>query len=311
MYKPMTTIHHTAHKPAPRWLWACLMLLSLSGLVASCSDEGPSDESIFAEDVKAPERNEFDTWLYLNYTHPYNIQFNYKYVDKESDNTYNLVPADRDKAVAMAKLVKYLWVDSYVELMGDGGLFFKTYCPKIIQLIGSKAYNEQGSVVLGTAEGGMKITFYNVNALTPSSLSIDFLNEWFFETMHHEFAHILHQTKNYPTEFRQISTDYQGPSWVNLETKDAHQRGYVTSYASNAPDEDFVEIIANYVTHDQAWWDSVIADAGDTGADRINRKFEIVSNYLLDSWNIDINKLREIVQRRSDNLSSLDVSTHF
>lgn len=280
-------------------------------LLSSCCDDDLSKNSIFGEDVKTPERDGFDTWLYLNYTHPYNIQFNYKYVDKESDNTYNLVPADRTKAVAMAKLVKYLWMDSYVELMNDNGLFFKSYCPKIIQLIGSKAYNEQGSVVLGTAEGGMKITFYNVNELDPNNLSISFLNEWFFETMHHEFAHILHQTKNYPTDFKQISTDYQGPSWLNLQDKEAHQRGYITAYASNAPDEDFVELIANYVTHDEAWWNDVLEDAGDAGKEKIDRKFKIVKDYMQESWKIDLDKLREIVQRRSANLSSVDVSDDF
>ena len=289
-----------------------LFLLSAAPvLLSSCCDDDLSKNSIFGEDVKTPERDGFDTWLYLNYTHPYNIQFNYKYVDKESDNTYNLVPADRTKAVAMAKLVKYLWMDSYVELMNDNGLFFKSYCPKIIQLIGSKAYNEQGSVVLGTAEGGMKITFYNVNELDPNNLSISFLNEWFFETMHHEFAHILHQTKNYPTDFKQISTDYQGPSWLNLQDKEAHQRGYITAYASNAPDEDFVELIANYVTHDEAWWNDVFEDAGDAGKEKIDRKFKIVKDYMQESWKIDLDKLREIVQRRSANLSSVDVSDDF
>lgn len=289
-----------------------LLLLSATQICfSSCSEDNLSNNSIFADDVKAPERDGFETWLYLNYTQPYNIQFNYKYVDRESDNTYNLVPADKGKAVAMAKLVKYLWVDSYVELMNDDGKFFRTYCPKIIQLIGSKAYNEQGSVVLGTAEGGMKITFYNVNGLDPENLSIDFLNEWFFGTMHHEFAHILHQTKNYSTDFKQISTDYQGPSWINLDTKEAHQRGYVTAYASNTPDEDFVELIANYVTHDAAWWNSVLADAGDAGKAKINRKFKIVRDYLAESWAIDIDRLREIVQRRSANLSSVDVSNDF
>lgn len=287
------------------------LLAASSNLLTSCSEDDLSNDSIFAEDVKAPERDGFDTWIYLNYTHPYNIQFNYKYVDRESDNTYNLVPAERDKAIAMAKLVKYLWIDSYAELMNDDGLFFKTYCPKVIQLIGSKAYNEQGSVVLGTAEGGMKITFYNVNELTPDNLSISFLNGWFFETMHHEFAHILHQTKNYSTDFKQISTDYQGPSWLNMTDKEARQRGYVTAYSSYAPDEDFVEIIANYVTHDEAWWNDVLEEAGDTGKDKINRKFKIVKDYLQESWSIDLDKLREIVQRRSANLANVDVSNHF
>ena len=99
-----------------------LLLLSATQICfSSCSVDDLSSNSIFADDVKAPERDGFETWLYLNYTQPYNIQFNYKYVDRESDNTYNLVPADKDKAVAMAKLVKYLWVDSYVELMNDDG----------------------------------------------------------------------------------------------------------------------------------------------------------------------------------------------
>lgn len=278
----------------------------LAATLASCSEEGLDDKSIF--DTEAPERGAFDTWLLLNYVEPYNIQFNYKYIDRESDNSYNLIPAEYDKAVAMAKLTKYLWIDSYNELLGDK--FIKTYCPRMIQLIGSKAFNSQGSVVLGTAEGGLKITLYNVNELNPASLSIDFLNEWFFKTMHHEFAHILHQTKNYSTDFNLISTDYQGPSWLNLESDaEANSMGYVTRYASYSPDEDFVEIISNYVTHAKGYWEGILANAGTEGGEKLTQKFEIVRNYLQESWGIDIDKLRDIVQKRSGNLSQLDLTT--
>lgn len=278
----------------------------MTAVLASCSKEKLDQKSIFGTD--SPERGAFDTWLLLNYVEPYNIQFNYKYIDRESDNNYNLVPAEYDKAVAMAKLTKYLWIDSYNELLGD--TFIKTYCPRMIQLIGSKAFNSQGSVVLGTAEGGLKITLYNINGLNPSSPSIDFLNEWFFKTMHHEFAHILHQTKNYSTDFNLISTDYQGPSWLNLESDAvANKMGYVTCYASYSPDEDFVEIISNYVTHAKGYWESVLATAGEEGGDKLARKFEIVRNYLQESWGIDIDKLRDIVQKRSANISQLDLKT--
>lgn len=278
----------------------------MTAVLASCSKEKLDQKSIF--DTVSPERGAFDTWLLLNYVEPYNIQFNYKYIDRESDNNYNLVPAEYDKAVAMAKLTKYLWIDSYNELLGD--TFIKTYCPRMIQLIGSKAFNSQGSVVLGTAEGGLKITLYNINGLNPSSPSIDFLNEWFFKTMHHEFAHILHQTKNYSTDFNLISTDYQGPSWLNLESDAAaNKMGYVTCYASYSPDEDFVEIISNYVTHAKGYWESVLATAGEEGGDKLARKFEIVRNYLQESWGIDIDKLRDIVQKRSANISQLDLKT--
>lgn len=275
-------------------------------VLASCSKDNLDPKSIF--DTEAPERNAFDTWLLLNYVEPYNIQFNYKYVDRESDNSYNLIPAEYGKAVAMAKLTKYLWIDSYVELLGEP--FMKEYCPRMIQLIGSKAFNSQGSVVLGTAEGGLKITLYNVNELNPSSLSIDFLNEWFFKTMHHEFAHILHQTRNYSTDFNLISTDYQGPSWLNLESDlEANKMGYVTRYASYAPDEDFVELISNYVTHKKGYWEGIIENAGEEGSDKLSRKFDIVRTYLRDSWGIDIDRLRDIVQRRSDSISELDLTT--
>lgn len=50
-------------------------------------------------------------------------------------------------------------------------------------------------MVLGTAEGGMKITLYNVNDINPDQIDINLLNDYYFQTMHHEFAHILHQTK--------------------------------------------------------------------------------------------------------------------
>ena len=237
---------------------------------------------------------------------PYNIQFNYKYIDKESDNTYNLIPAEYDKCVAMAKLTKYLWIDSYNELLGE--TFIKTYCPRMIQLIGSIAYNSQGSVVLGTAEGGLKITLYNVNELDVNNPNIDFLNTWFFKTMHHEFAHILHQTKNYSTDFNLISTDYQGPSWLNLESDEvANTMGFVTRYASFSPDEDFVEIISNYITHDAGYWQNVLNNGGALGRIKLEKKFDIVRKYLKDSWSIDIDKLRDIVQRRSGSLSEVDL----
>ncbi len=280
------------------------LLFAASIVLGACNEDKLDSHSIF--NTESPERNAFDTWLLLNYIIPYNIQFNYKYIDKESDNTYNLIPAEYDKCVAMAKLTKYLWIDSYNELLGE--TFIKTYCPRMIQLIGSKAYNSQGSVVLGTAEGGLKITLYNVNELDVNNPNIDFLNTWFFKTMHHEFAHILHQTKNYSTDFNLISTDYQGPSWLNLESDEiANTMGFITRYASFSPDEDFVEIISNYITHDADYWENVLNNGGALGKIKLQKKFDIVRKYLKDSWGIDIDKLRDIVQRRSGSLSEVDL----
>lgn len=283
-----------------------LLLFGATFFLWSCSEEQLDPNSIFKPDTS--EKNEFDTWLYNNYTEPFNIQFKYRFDDKESDNSYNLVPAEYSKSVALAKLVKHLWIDAYTELMGEE--FLKKYSPRIFFLVGSPAYNSQGSIVLGTAEGGMKITLYNVNMIDVEDPDIEILNYWYFRTMHHEFSHILHQTKSYTTDFNLISAaDYQSGSWVNLSDVEALRMGFVTPYGSSETQEDFVEVIANYVTHSEEYWQSLLAVAGDEGAEKIQEKFAIVKDYLLTSWDIDIEQLRTIVLRRSSEVASLDLTS--
>ena len=240
-------------------------------MLAACSEDALDSTSIFDKGSQTP-KTEFDAWLQKNYVEPYNIDFKYRFEYKESDVSKNLAPADYDKAIALAKLTKYLWIESYEELMGRD--FIRTYAPKVMNLIGSVAYDSNGGVVLGTAEGGMKIVLYNVNSLNPAKLDMDFLNEWFFNTMHHEFAHILHQTKNYPTDFNEISkADYQSSSWVNLTDEEALAMGFVNNYASSETQEDFVQTIAFYITKsDEAWaelLDKSIVEVTDENGDPV------------------------------------------
>lgn len=288
--------------------WIFIVTVMAGVFLTSCNEDALSDNSIF--DTETPERNEFDNWLLTEYVDPYNINFKYRFEDKESDQQYNLVPAEYDKSVALAKLVKFLWLQSYEELMDDNGEFIKTYCPKIITLIGSKAYNpDSHSVVLGTAEGGLKVVLYNVNELDTENPDVEILNEWYFKTMHHEFAHILHQTKDYPIEYNEITVGkYTGPSWTNLTEEEALELGFISNYASTEPQEDFVEMIANYVTHTAQWWRERMDMAGD-GKEALQQKLELVKEYLDLSWNISLDELRTIVQRRSAEISSLDLSS--
>lgn len=272
----------------------------------ACSEDSLDSRSIFGETTT--EQNEFDKWLMANYTIPYNVSFSYRYDDKETDNKYNLVPADFNKSIALAKMMRHVWIDAYIELAGE--TFIKTYCPRVLQLIGSVAYNSQGSIVLGTAEGGLKITLYNVNIIDVDNLDLGVLNYWFFKTMHHEFGHILQQTKNYSTDFNLISAaSYRSADWVNLKDVDAPPYGFVSGYASMEANEDFVEILAVYVTNTQSYWDALLNSGGATGKATILAKFEIVKDYLSESWNIDIDELRKIVLRRSSEIGTLDLKT--
>lgn len=281
-----------------------LILLIVCG-ISSCSDISLDSQSTI--DSSAPLREEFDVWLLNNYVYPFDIDFKYRMEDHESDQDFNLVPAEFNKSVAMAKLVKFLWIDSYIEVMNNNREFICTYGPKMIHLVGSPAY-EEGQIRLGTAEGGLKVTLYNVNALNLVGVpDIEELNFWYFKTMHHEFAHILHQTIEFPQEFYEISTGkYTGSGWVNISDEKALKRGFITPYGSNEVHEDFAETIANYVTHDAQWWDEQMEIAGD-GATFILQKLEIARTYMTETWNIDLDNLRDIVQRRSAEVVYLDL----
>lgn len=288
-----------------------LFILSL-GLI-SCEEE-LNDKSV----IRVPEytQNDFDKWLYAYYTVPYNIDVKYRYLDIESDMQYQLIPADYEKSIQMAHLVKYLCLEAYDELTGSRE-FMKTYFPKIMPYIGSSAYENNGSVILGQAEGGRKITLFNINNIDPTN--IDKLTDDYFHTIHHEFAHILHQTIPFSPDYNQISgSNYRGDngfSYYNdkglelgLASDDAARTdGFITAYASFEAQEDFVEMISIYVINSAEKWNKMLNNAGD-GKAILEQKLQIVRSYLLENWDINMDELRAIVLRRSQEAINLDIN---
>ena len=282
-----------------------LAIAAFAVFAASCQEK-PLDPDSQILDSKV-EQNEFDQWLVTNYIDTYNIMFKYRMEKNESDFNYWLVPATYENSIKMAKLMKFLCLEPYDEITGSRE-FIKSYYPKMIHLVGSGAYRNNGTFVLGTAEGGLKITMYFVNEMR---LDPDYLNEYYFKTMHHEFAHILNQTKPYSTDFNAISgSEYVTDTWSDAWASDAEaqQNGFISQYASSEPGEDFVELLSIYVTNPASYWNNIIKKAG-AGADIINAKFEIVYNYMLTSWNIDLNELRDVIQERQAQIGTLDLET--
>ena len=287
-------------------LLGSLLLLALT----SCQEE-PITPKLFPTNVPNYDETlataDFDRYLDSIYVNPYNVRFLYRMNDVGSNLSYNLVPAKYEKSVQLAVLTKYLWFDVYKEVVAPD--FLKKYGPRILYIVGSPAYNpEQGTETLGTAEGGIKVTLYKVNSMQPTN--IDHLNEFFFHTMHHEFAHILHQTKAYPKEYDAISAGKYNPTgWQNRSLAEANGLGFVTAYAGMEGREDFVEVISCYITETQDNWDAMLkraaagkANDNETGKDVILRKFEMAKNWLATAWNIDIEELRNEVQSRQNTL---------
>jgi substrate import-associated zinc metallohydrolase lipoprotein len=175
--------------------------------------------------------------------------------DISTNMNYNLVPATYENSIDLAVLCKYLWFDVYDKIAGEE--FLKTYGPRIILLVGSPAYNPtSGTEIVGLAEGGIKISLFKVNAMDINNFQV--MNELYFHTMHHEFSHILHQTKTYPTEFNTISVGrYDANNW-QYRGDEVHSLGYVTNYASMEYREDFAETIACYIVYTDTQWNRLM-----------------------------------------------------
>lgn len=361
-------------------------------LGASCSEKNPVDKSTSVITDNVVVQNDFDKWLYAEFLLPYNIEVKYKFEDNESDRRYNLSPAAYSQSVQLAHLLKYLGLQPYDDVTGSTA-FIRQLFPKIVAFIGSAAYNTNGTMVLGTAEGGRKMTLYRVNSLTTSD--VEDLNDRYFHTIHHEFAHIQNQTKPYSVDFEQISAkEYVSDAWNNAWDKpenikttvaaelqeargakvkqydalaaertellkipvanrtqaqkdrivairaelvtlaadaeyqaqratyqanvsmlnaltvsevNALRAGFISPYASSQHGEDFVELQAFYTTDKPEVWQRRLLIAGTSGRAIILQKFAIVRNYLQTEWAIDIDKLRDNVLARQDNLSAQDL----
>lgn len=292
-------------------LFKYILLIALVTTAWSCSEELKSNSVIKA----AEERNsDFDKYLYREFTVPYNIRVQYWLDDKEIGNNDQVIPADIESSKIMAVLLKYLFLDVYNEASPEGVDFDRKYAVRIFQFVGSRAYNPNGTAVLGTAEGGLKITlndlnrlgyFYKTGGIDPAVLLSVEAGE--FHTIHHEFGHILHQTKNYSDEYGQISvSDYVLDSWSEYTLQEALDLGFITAYGRNNKDEDFVEMYSTYVTMSQSQWDTYISSASAAGKAKIAQKLTLLKDYLATSWGMDLNNIRAIILRRASEINSLD-----
>jgi substrate import-associated zinc metallohydrolase lipoprotein len=261
--------------------------------------------------VKGP----IDNWVYDNLTKPFNISVKYKWDQFELELNKNLVPPQEEKIVPVMEAVKKVWIDTYIAEAGD--VFIKTYCPKFFVLCGSASWNTDGTITLGTAEGGRKIVLYVLNDFRTKAMS-DYTPsdsntvKQMFHTIEHEFGHILHQNVLYPEDFKRITPGFYTANWNNVSDNAARRDGFVTAYAMSAPDEDFVEMIAMMLIEGRAGFNKIVNSipAGTsinniTQADaiaKLRKKEAMVVNYYKDVWGIDFYSLQNRVRTAVEEL---------
>ena len=286
---------------------AAIVFACCATTLFSCSDDKLSGDSIFS--TKAQKRNPFDQWLYKNYTMPYNVDFQYRLKTEETDKAYHFVPADSAKTAKLAIITKFMWFDPYTETIGLD--FIKENAPRIIVAVGIPGYTRYRTEVVGSAEGGYKVTLSKVNALTDELLK-DYrsMTGFYFHTMHHEFMHILNQKKPYDESYDNISrSDYVSGNWTSVPEKRAYALGFVSPYSMENPAEDIAELYSIYVTSTPQEWNAILQSAGTKGTSIINRKLKIVRDYMRNAWDADIDLLRNAILRRGGKISTLDLNS--
>ncbi len=259
-------------------------------LAVGCTEEGELNVSRDGLDgvFEAPV-SETDLWIGRELTVPYNVTVTYRWTDIESDYGKNLVPPKVENVVPFLEIMRKVFIDAYIVQAGDE--FAKVMLPKQYILIGSESWNpEDGTVTQGTAEGGRKVVLYGINDMkTPERLLR------IIHVIHHEFGHILHQTKPFSEDFQKITKRGYTATWFNTKVlKEALNKGFISPYAQSNPSDDFVEMLSYYITLSKEEWAQRLSVIDkEEGRVALNKKLDILRAYMKNQWGIDLDKFRD------------------
>jgi substrate import-associated zinc metallohydrolase lipoprotein len=262
------------------------LLLFTVSLLSACSEDDDADTPLPDLGGETWTQGPVDAWLYENYVVPYNIEVKYRFDRYEVALNRVLAPAREDKVIPVMETIRKTWIVPYEQ--EAGATFIKSLSPKQFVLVGSAEYNTNGTITLGTAEGGRKVVLFVVNDFDPK---LESEVKQMLHTIHHEFAHILTQTVIYPEEFRRITTGYTA-SWNDFSLADARSRGYITEYARSSPDEDFVEMTSIMLIEGKAGFDAIVNSAPESAQPLLRQKEQYVVRYFKEAWNIDLYSLQ-------------------
>ena len=119
------------------------------------------------------------------------------------------------------------------------------------------------------------------------------------------------------------------------------RKGFVRNYAMQEANEDYAETYSDYVSYSYEKWNRIMTIAAQchtcdgtgkvkvtvdketkqidctdcsgsgagNGANKINEKVNFIRNYMMSSFGLDLDKLREVVHRRKSELPDIDLST--
>lgn len=268
-----------------------VVLASVMSLIFSCTskvdDVTPVVQGLGGDILT---KQPIDAWLETNFVKPYNIEVKYRWDANELPNKI-LVPPLVSKVQPVMEGVKAIWIDPYEKEAGSD--FIKKFCPKQYVLVGSANWNTDGTIVLGTAEGGKKVVLYQINDFDKKDVAGV---KQMLHTIHHEFGHILQQNNTPDVTYKRITPGTYTSNWYNVSDAQALSLGYITSYSMSAPDEDFVEILATMLVEGKTAYDARVNSTNGTAKAALRKKEQIIKDYLKNAYKIDFDRLQATTQ---------------
>jgi substrate import-associated zinc metallohydrolase lipoprotein len=252
--------------------------------------------------IKGP----IDFWIRDTLTIPFNIAVKYKWDQGEVDLDKTLVPPKEEQVIPVLSSINRVWIKTYI---AEAGLpFFEKITPKNFVLVGSPGYLK-GAVKLGEAEGGRKVTLYNINAFRIRGMAgynkaVDSANVFeTFKTIQHEFAHILDQNVKVPVTFSASSAVGYTSDWLNVTETEAKNEGFISPYGNSSKAEDFAEMVSIMLVFGKDNFESYVNSITYTGTTpngttaiqakaRLRDKEAAVVAYFKQAWNIDFYSLQ-------------------
>ncbi len=280
-----------------------IILLGLSFLFVftSCRKDEDLSKPILGLEGDTWTRGPLDAWLYDNFTKPYNIAVDYRWNGSELGLNNTLVPTKEEQVMPLMNVVKEAWIDVYAEIAGEE--FIKKLSPRQYVLVGSPQYNANGTITVGSASAGSKVVIYRTNWFSVEDRAIV---KRVLKTIHHEFAHILHQNVMFPAEYELITPADYTSSWNGVADAVANNAGFITPYSMADVNEDFAEMVAVLLTEGAEGYEEILQSITNPDAVvKIRQKEEIVVNYFDQVWGIDLYQVQALTEEAINRISPL------
>ena len=250
--------------------------------------------------IEPPIRSMLDIWLLDNFVKPYNIDIRYKFNESDSDVARYLHSPYESNVRPFAELLQKVWIDPYNAVGGED--FIARFAAREFVFSGGFNFNPNvPTITLGFAEAGARITLFNLDFIDFTILDFDnnlisYVNP--IKTVQHEYGHILNQNVRVDINYGLITKNGYTGQWFDFSLDVARSLGFITRYARNNENDDFVEMVSEMLIRPRADYDAIINDIPSIDAQALLRQKEaMVVEYYITNFNIDFYALQELTSQ--------------